>query len=124
MIFQGILPKVEPTAAKVAGTANQLIGEEPNNGKSLAISQNQVSFILLAICILTNHWRFLTLEMIRLIKNVPAVPLYCHNTNKYLKLSDMYLRYLIQDDKIYIIGRGSIRVTRAEADFGRGKVSG
>ena len=55
MILQGILPKVEPTAAKASGTANQLIGEEPKNGKSAAISQNQASFILLAICILTNH---------------------------------------------------------------------
>ena len=53
--FEGILPKVEPTAAKASGTANQLIGEEPKNGKSVAISQNQASFILLAICILTNH---------------------------------------------------------------------
>ena len=30
--------------------------------------------------------------MIRLIKNVPAVPLYCHNINKYLRLLEIYFR--------------------------------
>ena len=52
----GILPKVEPTVAKVAGTANQLIGDQPKNGKSLATTQYQVSIVLIAFCILiTNH---------------------------------------------------------------------
>ena len=55
MIHSGILPKVEPTAAKVAGTADQLIGEQPKNGKSLAISQYQVSIILIAICIFITN---------------------------------------------------------------------